>query len=764
MALLLDTMRLRFLVEMKTSTIPTSMKTKRCTSVWLLHKFLAKMKYGRKMENEKFHQEIISNLNTIDQKLLRDAQRSKRDALALKAEIDELRMIVANQGEKELNVGEIQKEIDTFNTQNSRRILEAETKHMKNIANLNEDMNERMNALQDQITSIAKDFTRPKLSNRPNKAVEAALAEALDRISYLEEKIDGIKQPKRNTDNTLSLKAIKDELLQNLDERNDIIEENKQGLEKRLKHIERRLATENQDQRQVILDLRSEMEMMAGSKDPVFDTRDIDKRMKMLDQRHRRDIQEIQDELVELIDQKFVIAQKEKSSKLDRIIREINETNSRIDIHEDDMAEMTKVIQELDKDRIQDGKSTDILMQKYELLDERIENLSEAMIEINNIISRNSKMQLDHNDLNVIKEACLQDFNTLNERINEVAELAENIDSQLERNEKEMEAIRLVKKPRVNLIRKDISSPLRSSMSQHLGNNLHKRRDESQGDGSRYESIQRLTDQDTFMKADSRPIPDRESVLSGSKINKYLGDSFEDGHGSSFNNDPDRVLAFKTRSRDDSREKDTMGNFQSLNKKVKKPHHEEQVIVEDLDSYEERSEDRNIFSSQKKQLSREQSELTFKGDEIMNDKTDNNSNQKNFSDNRVTSLQRIGEEGGRSAERIYNLKSQKDNNIWGESPPNQKNSNMFISENKNPTKSFTFAEPKREAQEAIQLGPIDGNTLDEESSEGEEFESDLSFEDNEYLKGRIVQKHEDLKKDSSRKSNKKGKEFDDSWD
>lgn len=47
----------------------------------------------------------------------------------------------------------MQKDIDTFNNQNSRKILEVETKHMKNFANLNEDVNERLNSLQDQISN-----------------------------------------------------------------------------------------------------------------------------------------------------------------------------------------------------------------------------------------------------------------------------------------------------------------------------------------------------------------------------------------------------------------------------------------------------------------------------------------------------------------------------------------------------------------------------------------------------------------------------------
>ena len=35
------------------------------------------MKYSRKIEKEKFHQDVIANFNAIDQRLLLDAQRQK---------------------------------------------------------------------------------------------------------------------------------------------------------------------------------------------------------------------------------------------------------------------------------------------------------------------------------------------------------------------------------------------------------------------------------------------------------------------------------------------------------------------------------------------------------------------------------------------------------------------------------------------------------------------------------------------------------------
>ena len=54
-------------------------------------------------------------------------------------------------GESELEVGEIQKDIEIINTHTRWKLLEAETKHMKSMANLNEDINERLNSVQDQV-------------------------------------------------------------------------------------------------------------------------------------------------------------------------------------------------------------------------------------------------------------------------------------------------------------------------------------------------------------------------------------------------------------------------------------------------------------------------------------------------------------------------------------------------------------------------------------------------------------------------------------
>lgn len=146
-----------------------------------------------------------------------------------------------------------------------------------------------------------------------------------------------------------------------------------------------------------------------------------------MDQRRKRDTQDMQDGVLDIIEQKLIVIQKEKANKIDRILKELNEVNKRLDVHDDDLIEITKVIQELDRDRIEDGKATQILQKQYDLLDERIDNISEAIIEINNVVNRNAKITADQNDLNMIKEACLQDFGTLNQRITDVTETLEGV-------------------------------------------------------------------------------------------------------------------------------------------------------------------------------------------------------------------------------------------------------------------------------------------------------------------------------------------------
>lgn len=167
-------------------------------------------------------------------------------------------------------------------------------------------------------------------------------------------------------------------------------------------------------------EFRQEIEALGGNTHNMQNTKELEKKMRVMDQKRKRDTQDMQDDVMEIVEQKLIVIQKERATRIERILKDNNEILKRLDIHDDDLTEMTKVIKELDIDRIQDGKSTQILKQEYDILDERLDNMAEAILEINTVVTRNSKISVDNNDLNVIKEACLQDFNTLNDRINDV--------------------------------------------------------------------------------------------------------------------------------------------------------------------------------------------------------------------------------------------------------------------------------------------------------------------------------------------------------
>lgn len=133
--------------------------------------FLENFKFHRRTERDKvheiehdllfqkFHQETIKNFNTIDQKLLLDSQRQQRDVMVLKSEVDDLRRLVKDQrsvNDGVLERGQIEKEIESLKNHTNRKILETETKNMKNITDLNEDMNSKLHSLQDQISNFVK--------------------------------------------------------------------------------------------------------------------------------------------------------------------------------------------------------------------------------------------------------------------------------------------------------------------------------------------------------------------------------------------------------------------------------------------------------------------------------------------------------------------------------------------------------------------------------------------------------------------------------
>lgn len=468
-----------------------------------------------------------------------------------------------------------------------------------------------------------------------------------------------------------------------------------------------------------------------------------------------------------------MVIQKENASKIDRVIKELIEINKRVDVHDDDITEMIKVIQELDADRIQDGKTTEILKQKYDLLDERIENLSVAIVEVNSTLIRVSKIQVDNNDLNVIKEACLQDFTTLNDRINDISETVEVMGDHIERNEKEIESIKILKQPKMNMMRKDISSPLRSSMSQHLGSNLHKRRSDSQTEVNRLENIQRLTDQDTFGKYEQKKIRERDSVLSGSKITRYLGDSFDEGNDLNYKTNSNRIEPYKDGSKNrpsEPYEHSSVNKFQKLNRNMRSSPGED-VIVEDFDSgYEDNQVEKMHKESNQKPMSSKQSDYTFKADEIFNNDTEQDSHHKKTvkDSDKISSLQKKKSEELKRPSSVVDMANKKSQNIWNEKARDNEldkevaEKRKSIREIKNQSMKLIENKPKEEPQH-MQLGPIGGDTLDEESSE-EGYESDSSIGDDEYFQGHITQKHDEIKKHEKQKELEDPDEQLDDWD
>jgi hypothetical protein len=324
--------------------------------------------------------------------------------------------------------------------------------------------------------------------------------------------------------------------------------------------------------------------------------------------------------------------------------------------------------------------------------------------------------------------------------INDVFTLG--VGEQVDKNEKEIEALKYLKAPKLNAARKDISSPIRSSMSQHLGSNLHKRRSDSQSDLQRTENIQKLAEQDLFLKTESRNVPERESVLSHSRINKYLGESFEEPSDINYNTNVDRVTAYRESARKLSQEKDQKDKFQRLNKNMLRSSPGEEVIVEDIDSgYEEESDRKRHLGSQQKPVSSKQSECTFKADEIFNDRSEQESQKASMKkqplDPRNVSLQKKLEESKGS-----NLKDLRKIDL------SDQKKNILLQQNQPlsaPSSNLKDSSPPYK----VQLGPIGGDTLDEESSE-EGYESELSLQDNEYFQGHIAQKHQQVSKAKSK--------------
>jgi hypothetical protein len=358
----------------------------------------------------------------------------------------------------------------------------------------------------------------------------------------------------------------------------------------------------------------------------------------------------------------------------------------------------------------------------------------------------------------------LQDFTTVNDRMNNISETVERLGGHVDRNEKEINSMRVLKQPIVNMIRKDISSPLKSSMSQYLGSNLNKRRSDSQTEVNRVDNIPRLTSQDNYTKYEPKNISERNSVLSGSKITRYLGDSY-DGHDSGYksNPNPNRIEAFREGSKERiPRIYDSNSKLQNHSRNMRSSPGED-VIVEDFE-FDSEFGDRQIRQPykeiSKQPNSSRQSDYTFKADEVFNNDTEQESPQKvkpKNPDIAVSLFKKKSEESKKPLSEI-DLANKKTSNIWDAKADENKRDKLPVSNYLSVKESYNSSKENKsksmkqvdnmikEEPQHMQLGPIRGNTLDEESSE-EDFESELSMEDNEYFKGHIVHKQEKIKKD-----------------
>lgn len=228
--------------------------------------------------------------------------------------------------------------------------------------------------------------------------------------------------------------AMKTELLNQVDDRtkeinakHEEIDDLRNSLEKKIKLLDKKLKTLEDNQETTNQEFRDELEAIVVSNDPLKSTQDLEKKIKIIDQKHKKSSQEMHDGLMDLVDQKLLVIQKERIAKGDRVERELHDLTRRVDVHDDDLVETTKILQALDRDRIQDGKTTEVLRKQHEILEERLDNMAEAMRELNSMMNKCIKQNVDHDDLNVIKEAWLEDFNTLNLRISDVSNIVDQI-------------------------------------------------------------------------------------------------------------------------------------------------------------------------------------------------------------------------------------------------------------------------------------------------------------------------------------------------
>ena len=165
-------------------------------------------------------------------------------------------------------------------------------------------------------------------------------------------------------------------------------------------------------------------------------------------------------------------------------------------------------------------------------------------------------------------------------------------------------------------------------MSHFLGSNFHNRRSESQEQINKIESIQKYADNDSMLKVEPINLRERESVLSNSRINKYLGESFDEPEVLNYKSNQDKVVAFKETNRNNLADKNKFESKVGSFNKMRKESPGEEIVIEDIELDDYQSSKQKNFDSQAKPVSSKLSEWTFKADEIFNDRSEKESSNK----------------------------------------------------------------------------------------------------------------------------------------
>lgn len=84
-----------------------------------------------------------------------ESQRQQRDNMALKSQVDDLRRQLKDQKMINEHSGIDKIEIENLENKTTRKLLETETRIMKSITELHEDINAKTNSLEDQISKLS---------------------------------------------------------------------------------------------------------------------------------------------------------------------------------------------------------------------------------------------------------------------------------------------------------------------------------------------------------------------------------------------------------------------------------------------------------------------------------------------------------------------------------------------------------------------------------------------------------------------------------